>query len=240
MNMNIENIKKSLMGRINIVVTYFTFCKNTISYFYNDSIFVKNIYVIVNKYYPYCKLCITSIIHAILFLFIVLCMLTNKITRILFFRWTKFMDFIGRKRVILDRESDEHYIERYYLFLIDRNDNFPFNIFLHHILKSDNDDLHDHPWGYFTLILNGGYYEHLELENAETNEKQIVKIWRGPGFYQSVSSSHIHRLELDKTKGETWTLFIPFKQEKNWGFYTKDGYIDNETYLENKFNNKNK
>ena len=27
-------------------------------------------------------------------------------------------------------------------------------------------------------------------------------------------------------------------KEKGWGFYTKDGYIDNETYLENKLNKK--
>lgn len=235
---NIENIKNSFMNKMNLFVTGFIVCKKSVSNFYNNSDFVKKTFVVMNKCNPYAKLFVISSIHVLMMLFIVSCMIIHKVTHLLFVQWTKFMDFVGRKRVILDRESDEPYIERYYLFLIDRNKDFPFNIFLHHILKSDNDELHDHPWGYFTFILNGGYYEHLELENAKTNEKQIVKLWRGPGFYQSVSSSHIHRLELDKTKGETWTLFIPFKQEKNWGFHTKDGFVDNETYLENKMKNK--
>ena len=31
------------------------------------------------------------------------------------------------------------------IYFKDRKD-FPFNIFLHKFLKSDPDDLHDHPW----------------------------------------------------------------------------------------------
>ena len=44
-------------------------------------------------------------------------------------------------------------------------------------------------------------------------------------------------LELDPAKGDTWTLFIPFKKEKSWGFFTKNGFVNNEEYLENKKNN---
>ena len=62
------------------------------------------------------------------------------------------MDSCGRKRIILDRETNEPYLERYYLFLKDRG-NFPFNIFIHKFLKSDPDDMHDHPWGFTTFIL---------------------------------------------------------------------------------------
>ncbi len=65
----------------------------------------------------------------------------------------KLLDKLGRKRVIMDRVHDEPYLERYYLFLKER-DNFPFNIFLHKFLKGDPDDVHDHPWGYCQL---GGY-----------------------------------------------------------------------------------
>ena len=49
---------------------------------------------------------------------------------------------------------------------------FPFNIFLHKILKSDLGDLHDHYWSYFTIILKGGYWE--TTENG--------RFWRGPGY----------------------------------------------------------
>ena len=56
-----------------------------------------------------------------------------------------FLERIGRKRIIMDRVNDEPYLERYYLFLKDR-DRFPFNVFLHKFLKGDPDDVHDHPW----------------------------------------------------------------------------------------------
>ena len=186
---------------------------------------------------PYLCKFVILILHTILLITVIALMCINKLTSILFYKWTEFMNIIGRKRVILDRESEKPYMERYYLLFTERDNYFPFNIFIHHILESDNDELHDHPWGYFTLILSGGYFEHLKLKDAETGEDRVVKIWRGPGFYQSVSSSWVHRLELDKTRGETWTLFIPYRQEKEWGFYTKNGYIDNEEYFKQKKNN---
>jgi hypothetical protein len=67
----------------------------------------------------------------------------------------RLLDKIGRKRIVMDRVSDQPYLERYYLFLKDRK-KFPFNVFLHKFLKSDPDDVHDHPWPYATLILKGG------------------------------------------------------------------------------------
>ena len=70
----------------------------------------------------------------------------------------KLLEKLGRKRIVMDRASDEPYLERYYLFLRER-DRFPFNVFLHKFLKSDPDDVHDHPWPYATLILKGGYWE---------------------------------------------------------------------------------
>ena len=50
-----------------------------------------------------------------------------------FLIWT--MDKLDRHRIIKDKLTDEPYLERYYLFLRDR-DIFPFNIFLHKFLKS--------------------------------------------------------------------------------------------------------
>ena len=52
---------------------------------------------------------------------------------------------LDRRRIIYDREKQDPYLIRYYLFLKDRKW-FPFNIFLHNFRKSDIDDLHDHPW----------------------------------------------------------------------------------------------
>jgi hypothetical protein len=52
------------------------------------------------------------------------------------------LDRLGRKRIVYDRENNEPYLERYYLFLKDRK-RFPFNIFLHKFLKGDPDHVHD-------------------------------------------------------------------------------------------------
>ncbi len=76
----------------------------------------------------------------------------------MFGKFLKLLERLGRKRIVMDRVEDRPYLERYYLFLKDR-DNFPFNVFLHRFLCSDPDDVHDHPWPYATLILKGGYYE---------------------------------------------------------------------------------
>lgn len=125
----------------------------------------------------------------------------------------------GRKRVIMDRTDEEPYLERYYLFLKERED-FPFNIFLHKFIKSDPDDLHDHPWGFRTIILKGGYWEHTEEG----------KFWREPGFTQSVTPMHKHRVEL-KPNCTCWTLFIPYRRTRDWGFYRNNKWIESEEYF---------
>ena len=92
-------------------------------------------------------------------------------------KFFSIMEKLDRKRIIYDRLDNEPYLERYYLFLKDRK-RFPFNVFLHRFLKSDPDHVHDHPWGYATLILKGGYYEWRPQFN-DKGEK-IGEI----GFYQ--------------------------------------------------------
>ena len=141
--------------------------------------------------------------------------------------FVKFMEYLGRRRIIYDRLDNEPYLERYYLFLKNR-ENFPFNVFLHKFLKSDPDDLHDHPWNFRTLILYGGYWEHTEYG----------KFWRGPLSYRYMPSSTFHRIELDKNFPYCWTLFMPGKICKDWGFKTKNGWINNNDYFNNNNNNK--
>ena len=144
----------------------------------------------------------------------------------------------GRKRVILDRESDKPYLVRYYLLWRSRPLWFPFNIFLHQFLRSDPDDLHDHPWGFFTVILRGGYWEHVY---ADDDKQDTVRMWRAPGFFQSVDPMHTHRIELDESAGPCWTLFIPYRRSREWGFYRSLGngqeprWMDNEHYFRHKW-----
>jgi hypothetical protein len=142
-----------------------------------------------------------------------------------------FFDFLekhDRKRIVMDRINNEPYLERYYLFLKDRK-RFPFNVFLHKFLKSDPDDVHDHPWPYFTLILKGGYWEWIPqfVNGVKIGE---YAIWRGAGHFRFCKSTSYHRIELEE--GVTpWTLFMPGPQKREWGFWSKGKWMHNEVYL---------
>lgn len=145
----------------------------------------------------------------------------------------KFLERIGRKRIIYDRVNNEPYVERYYLFLKER-DRFPFNVFLHKFLKGDPDDLHDHPWPYATLILRGGYYEYVpEFDNKGIKISERC-YWRGAGHFRTCRADSFHRIEL-KPGVECWTLFMPGRHQRDWGFLTGRDPLRNwephESYL---------
>jgi hypothetical protein len=143
-----------------------------------------------------------------------------------------FLEKHNRKRIILDRVAQEPYLERYYLFLKERK-KFPFNIFLHKFLKSDPDDVHDHPWPYATVILKGGYWEW--VPQYDSNCKLVCEIakWRGPGHFRICPANSFHRIEIDQTI-DCWTLFMPGPQKKEWGFMVKDKWVHHEDYLKEK------
>ena len=145
-------------------------------------------------------------------------------------KFFQLMERLNRKRIVLDRESNEPYLERYYLFLKDRK-HFPFNIFLHKFLKSDPDDVHDHPWPYATLILKGGYYEWTPVFDKAGKKIAEMCTWRAPGHFRWASANSYHRIELDPSV-ECWTLFMPGPQKREWGFLVKNKWIHNEHYIQ--------
>lgn len=140
-----------------------------------------------------------------------------------------------RKRIIMDRTSEEPLLTRYYIFLKDRKW-FPFNVFIHKFHKSDPDDVHDHPWPYATLILAGGYYEYVPEFNFKGDMIAETKHWRKPGHFRTCSASSYHRIELDPAV-TAWTMFMPGPQKREWGFLVKNKWIHNELYLESRKSN---
>ena len=130
------------------------------------------------------------------------------------------MVWLDRHRTIYDRVDDEPYLQRYYILFKDRS-TAPFNIFIHRFLKSDIDELHDHPWSFVTFILWGGYWEHTTLG----------KKWCGMGSFRYARADLLHRIELDSTYPYCWTLFIPFSKQRDWGFMTSDGWVRHDEYL---------
>ena len=145
------------------------------------------------------------------------------------------LERVGRKRIVMDRVNHEPYLERYYVFLRDRK-HFPFNVFLHKFLKSDPDDVHDHPWPYATLILKGGYWEWVPQFNSKGEKISEIAKWRGPGHFRFCSATSYHRIELDPSV-TCWTLFMPGPQKREWGFLVNNKWIHNEQYLSDRAKN---
>ena len=143
-----------------------------------------------------------------------------------------FLDKIGRKRIIMDRQSNEPLLTRYYLFLKDR-DRFPFNVFLHKFHTGDPGDVHDHPWSYATLILAGGYYEWVPEFNSKKEMIGEFRHWRGTGHFRICKPTSYHRIEL-KEGVTPWTLFMPGPKKREWGFLVNNNWIHNESYLKEK------
>ena len=131
------------------------------------------------------------------------------------FRWfLNFLERKGRKHVILDSEGIKDYLIRYYILYPDsvkrERKDIPFNAFIHQFMASDDPVLHTHPWSWSaSLILKGGYWEHLP-----TGKK-----WRGPGSFRILrrGKSDVHWIEIPEP-GKTWTLFLRGRTVSSWGF----------------------
>ena len=101
-----------------------------------------------------------------------------------------------------------------------------FNIYLHQILRSDDDRaLHDHPWWNVSIILKGGYFE---ITPDATH-------WRKPGSVVFRRATAAHRLQLQYVKkwdswdkgnfsAPCWSLFITGPKIREWGFLCRDGW----------------
>ncbi len=106
---------------------------------------------------------------------------------------------------------DDPYMIRW--FVIPRNRWF--NIYLHRIVRDDDDRaLHDHPWVNCSVLLEGAYWEHT-IAAGGINVRKL----RGPGSVVLRRPSQAHRLEV---VGEAVSLFITGPRVREWGFHCPD------------------
>ena len=147
----------------------------------------------------------------------------------------------SRRSIIYDRADKEPYLIRYYMLFVDRV-KFPFNIFIHKFMRGDDDEApHDHPWGFFHIILSSGYWENVPMNISKHKfDRGFYKVWRSTGYWNIVSSDYTHRIDLREGEPKPWTIFIPFKRNNNWGFWVKQTDTerwkkkDHVNYLKNK------
>jgi hypothetical protein len=115
--------------------------------------------------------------------------------------------------------GDNPYLRRWWV--IPRNRYF--NIYLHHIIRDDDDRaLHDHPWWNASLVLSGGYYEIVPVVSPVMTGWNNTH-WRRPGSVVFRRATAAHRLALSKGH-PCWSLFITGPRVRQWGFWCDHGW----------------
>jgi quercetin dioxygenase-like cupin family protein len=113
--------------------------------------------------------------------------------------------------------EDVPYMERWYLMR--KQETGPIeNLYLHQFLRSDREDLHDHPWAWATLVLKGSYTEW-------SPEGEVV---RNAGDYAFKSATDRHAIV--SVEPGTVTLFATGPKTRDWGFHTDDGFVLERMY----------
>lgn len=124
----------------------------------------------------------------------------------------------------IDKESPlGPLVERYIFF---RHPKI-FGIFIHKLCRSDHDRaLHDHPWGFVSVVLNGGYREEHFVENrvvsyadGDPERKYPVTAYRRNHFLAVLfrPATWRHRVIIDSKPA--WTLVFVGPRRRRWGFW---------------------
>ena len=114
-----------------------------------------------------------------------------------------------------------------------------FSIYLHHMPDGDpGAHAHDHPADNLSIVLRGGYVEtriwainphpvQVDRGNGGITTETIVDAFHatknfvtGVQFRRAEEIHHIHDV-----RPNTWTLWIKFKDRRDWGFWLPNGYF---------------
>lgn len=129
------------------------------------------------------------------------------------------------------------YMVRYTLWKTKRG-----GIYVHNILRDDEDEPHDHPWDFTSVILRGGYYEAVGQGPVWA---QFWK-WKRPFTVIRHKAEDVHKIKLPyKPHGEVsermpaWTLVFVGPKRREWGFHTDKGWVHWQQYMDFKFGKDN-
>lgn len=112
-----------------------------------------------------------------------------------------------------------------------------FNIYIHHILKSDADKHpHEHPWSFVTIPLIGGYVHnvfhpiggaaHFRTYYFPCKERAV------PFCPIQMDPHMLHKVRLLKP---TWSLVLTGRRVNDkWGYLVNGRIMDNEEYRKRK------
>lgn len=129
---------------------------------------------------------------------------------------------------LLERPAQQQiggdYLHRWWI----RRDREKGNTYFHKIMRSDDDRaLHDHPWDFVSLILEGGY---IELRTHLFHGGPVINVRYEAGDVNVKKAEDAHRLILypDTT---AYTLVFTSPVRRAWGFYCRKGWVPWEQFV---------
>lgn len=117
------------------------------------------------------------------------------------------------RKVVPDKTTDRPYLIRWHI-------RFPFGfaIYFHKLCLSDPDRcLHDHPWGFLSILVWGRYTEHVP---GKMRRIRWLNIHR---------ATDAHRVVLDKDDAgqdkPVYTILLRGRRQREFGFHTEEGWL---------------
>lgn len=127
---------------------------------------------------------------------------------------------------------DDVYLVRYFVIRSKY-----FNFFIHRFLRSDRDDLHDHPWNFMTYLVDGAYKEkkwnpstgEIEVMVRENytcwrdwSDSRLVHHQRNSLVFRKATDQHqvvvFNELKPHEIKSAALTICITGPTIREWGF----------------------
>jgi hypothetical protein len=147
----------------------------------------------------------------------------------------KLIRFLFLVKEIVSQEGVVHF-RRYRLISL------PFlNLYVHQLLHSDMDaHMHDHPWNFDSFILFGSYLEQASYPRKKWIGKDITSAKQegmslaihsgkySAGDLISHTRNDVHRITL--LTPVVWTLVLTTGFKSEWGYQTKEGWIQHQEY----------
>ena len=103
-----------------------------------------------------------------------------------------------------------------------------FGVYLHKLGTEDpRDVLHNHPWGFVSFIIKGGYDEFTpsRIGYAESRRIRFINVKRFSNSFHWISNLH---------RTPTWTLMFVGRRRRVWGYLDRDGtYTDYNKHVFN-------
>lgn len=143
----------------------------------------------------------------------------NFLMKPLVYLGMKYAQWRGTVRNIMDRENSDIYMIRYIVF----KSRFC-SIYIHRFLRSDLDTPHDHPWNFFTYVVEKGYTEELMTREPKRGLLTPIIVNRKPGSLAYRKAEAMHRVILDRDYSPDeqaeapLTVCLMLKRRRMWGF----------------------